>query len=64
MGDTSFTPENTKIQRSIENSCSYWEKHPQNGDVKLDYCSDKNGPYVVMKFSFTKIVTLKQEPCG
>ena len=54
MTDTGFNSENTKILHGIEKTISYGVRHLQNAKEKLDLCTDKNGPSIVIELDVWK----------
>ena len=54
MTDTGFNSENTKILHGIENTISYGVRLLQNAKEKLDLCTDKNGPSIVIELDVYK----------
>ncbi len=54
MTDTGVNSENTKILHGIENTISYGVRHLQNATEKLDLCTDKNGPSIVIELDIYK----------
>ncbi|HKR73913.1 MAG TPA: HAMP domain-containing sensor histidine kinase [Candidatus Nitrosocosmicus sp.] len=54
MTDTGFNSENTKILHGIENTISYGVRHLQNAKEKLDLCTDRNGPSIVIELDVWK----------
>ncbi len=49
MTYTGVNSENTKILHGIENTISYGVRHLQIATEKLDPCTDKNGPSIVIE---------------
>ncbi len=54
MTDTGVISENTKILHGIEDTISYGVRHLQNAKEKLDLCTDKNGPSIVIELDVYK----------
>lgn len=54
LTNTELNSENTKILHGIENTISYGVRHLQNAKEKLDLCTDKNGPSIVIELNVYK----------
>ncbi len=64
MTDTGIISENTKILHGIENTISYGVRLLQNAKEKLDICTDKNGPSIVIELDVYKDNYIKARTRG